>query len=173
MDASLQIQTRVDMSSPAVVSTLSAMATGHPQNVAQPVVQILSPVFIHVIPNNTQQHKKVDASMWQQESLELLESFMTEWSTFIGDPILSKWIIIVLIVSVLLNGYLLKGLATLLFVSFISPPPGGVMFASFTDGLDAKQLKQQQSTCGRVWFFASEDMVQQAVTSEINVHITC
>src|SRR5260370_15125181 len=120
------------MSSPAVVSTLFTMATGHPQNVAQPVVQILSPVFIHVIPNNMQ----------QQESLELLESFMTEWSTFIGDPILSKWIIIILIVSVLLNGYLLKGLATFLFISFISPPPGGVTFASITDGLDAKQPKQ-------------------------------
>src|SRR5260370_7135757 len=103
------------MSSPAVVSTLSTMATGHPQNVAQSVVRISSPVFIHVIPNNTQQCKKVDASMWQQESLELLESFMTEWSTFVGDPILSKWIIIILIVSVLLNGYLLKGLATFLF----------------------------------------------------------
>ena len=101
MDASLQIQTRVNMSSPAVVSTLSAMATGHPQNVAQPMVQISSPVFIHVIPSNMKQHEKVDASTWQQESLKLLESFMTEWSTFIGDPILSKWIIIILIVSAL------------------------------------------------------------------------
>src|SRR5260370_40250639 len=34
MDASLQIQTHIDMSSPAVVSALSAMATSHPQNVA-------------------------------------------------------------------------------------------------------------------------------------------
>ena len=84
-----------------------------------------------------------------------------------------KWIIIILIISVLLNGCFLKGLATLLFVSFISPPPGGVTFASITDGLDARQPKQQQSTCGRVWFFASKDMVQQAVTLEINVHITC
>src|SRR5260370_2034863 len=103
--------------------------------------------------------------MQQQESLKLLESFMTEWSTFIGDPILSKWIIIILIVSVLLNGYLLKGLATLLFVSFISPPPGGVMFASFTDGLDANQLNQHQSTCARVWFFPSKDLFHQALPS--------
>ena len=133
------------MSSSAVVSALSAMATGHPHNVVQPMVRISSPVFVHVIPNNTQEREEINAST-HQESLELLESFMTEWSIFVGDPILSKWIVIALNVSILLNWYLLKGLATSLFVS--SPPPCGLTFASVTDGLDAKQTKRRRSSSG-------------------------
>jgi hydroxymethylglutaryl-CoA reductase (NADPH) len=37
---------------------------------------------------------------------------MSEWSTLVGDPILSKWIVLALAVSVFLNGYLLKGIGS-------------------------------------------------------------
>lgn len=37
---------------------------------------------------------------------------MSRWSKLVGDPVLSKWIVIALAVSVLLNGYLLKGIAS-------------------------------------------------------------
>ena len=42
---------------------------------------------------------------------ELLESFMSSWTRLVGDPILSKWIVVVLAISITLNGYLLKGIA--------------------------------------------------------------
>lgn len=36
---------------------------------------------------------------------------MSSWSTFVGDPVMSKWIVVLLGISVALNGYLLKGIA--------------------------------------------------------------
>ena len=43
---------------------------------------------------------------------ELLDSFMSSWTRLVGDPILSKWIVVVLAISISLNGYLLKGIAS-------------------------------------------------------------
>lgn len=37
---------------------------------------------------------------------------MSRWSRLVGDPIISKWIVIALGISVFLNGYLLKGIAS-------------------------------------------------------------
>lgn len=42
---------------------------------------------------------------------ERVESFMSAWTRLVGDPILSKWITILLAISITLNGYLLKGIA--------------------------------------------------------------
>lgn len=42
----------------------------------------------------------------------MLDNFMTEWTRLVGDPVMSKWIIVTLGVSILLNGYLLKGIAS-------------------------------------------------------------
>ncbi|KAE9385087.1 hypothetical protein BT96DRAFT_1026701 [Gymnopus androsaceus JB14] len=44
-------------------------------------------------------------------SSELVENFMSSWLRLVGDPVLSKWIVMVLAVSISLNGYLLKGIA--------------------------------------------------------------
>lgn len=41
-----------------------------------------------------------------------LDRFMSEWSLLVGDPVLSKWIVVALFVSIILNGYLLKGIAS-------------------------------------------------------------
>ncbi len=37
---------------------------------------------------------------------------MSEWTELVGDPVLSKWIVVAFVVSILLNGYLLKGIAS-------------------------------------------------------------
>jgi hydroxymethylglutaryl-CoA reductase (NADPH) len=37
---------------------------------------------------------------------------MSSWTRLVGDPILSKWIVVVLDISISLNGYLLKGIAS-------------------------------------------------------------
>jgi len=44
-------------------------------------------------------------------SLVFLDELMSSWTEFVGDPVMSKWIVIVLGLSVLLNAYLLKGIA--------------------------------------------------------------
>ncbi|KAG8815324.1 3-hydroxy-3-methylglutaryl-coenzyme A (HMG-CoA) reductase isozyme, partial [Serendipita sp. 399] len=48
----------------------------------------------------------------RRDSPDRLESFMTSWTTLVSDPILSKWIVVALAVSVFLNGYLLRGLGS-------------------------------------------------------------
>lgn len=45
-------------------------------------------------------------------SLMFLDEFMSSWTAFVGDPVMSKWIVLALVMSVLLNAYLLKGIAT-------------------------------------------------------------
>ena len=42
---------------------------------------------------------------------EVIENFMSSWSTLVGDPVMSKWIVVALALSVALNGYLMKGIA--------------------------------------------------------------
>ncbi|KNZ44216.1 3-hydroxy-3-methylglutaryl-CoA reductase [Puccinia sorghi] len=44
-------------------------------------------------------------------SLVFFDELMSSWTEFVGDPVMSKWIVIVLGLSVLLNAYLLKGIA--------------------------------------------------------------
>ncbi|GMK57694.1 hypothetical protein CspeluHIS016_0405280 [Cutaneotrichosporon spelunceum] len=43
--------------------------------------------------------------------IDSIDSFMSEWSTLVGDPVISKWVVVLLVISVLLNGYLLKGIS--------------------------------------------------------------
>lgn len=45
-------------------------------------------------------------------TLVIFDQFLSDWTTIVGDPIMSKWIIITLGVSILLNGFLLKGIAS-------------------------------------------------------------
>ncbi|CEH13745.1 hydroxymethylglutaryl-reductase [Ceraceosorus bombacis] len=45
-------------------------------------------------------------------SLAVLDSFMTGWTFIVGDPIISKWMSLALAISIFLNAYLLKGIAS-------------------------------------------------------------
>ena len=45
-------------------------------------------------------------------SFDMLDSLVTGWSNIVGDPVISKWMSIALAVSIFLNAYLLKGIAT-------------------------------------------------------------
>ena len=58
---------------------------------------------------------------------------MSSWTSLVGDPILSKWIVVLLAISISLNGFLLKGLAlglpgVSLVMSRIAKDKGGVRF---------------------------------------------
>lgn len=46
-----------------------------------------------------------------RQSLDVLDSLMFQWTSVVGDPIISKWLSIAMAVSIFLNAYLLKGIA--------------------------------------------------------------
>ena len=48
----------------------------------------------------------------RSKGLASLDHFMSGWTSLVGDPVLSKWIVVALFVSILLNGYLMKGIAS-------------------------------------------------------------
>ena len=67
---------------------------------------------------------------------------MSSWTKLVGDPILSKWIVVMLALSISLNGYLLKGLAAGLgfngaFDAF--PKKGGVRFEGDNNETEAEK----------------------------------
>jgi hydroxymethylglutaryl-CoA reductase (NADPH) len=66
----------------------------------------------------------------------MVEAFMSSWSSLVGDPVVSKWIVCFLAVSVALNGYLLKGIAATAGLSSVVP---GVRFSASTQVKEAKE----------------------------------
>ena len=48
----------------------------------------------------------------RSSSFDVLDSLVIGWSNIVGDPVISKWMSIALAISVFLNTYLLKGIAT-------------------------------------------------------------
>nr|QDY98427.1 3-hydroxy-3-methylglutaryl-coenzyme A reductase [Phaffia rhodozyma] len=55
---------------------------------------------------------QTNTTLHRAHSLVIFDQFLSDWTTIVGDPIMSKWIIITLGVSILLNGFLLKGIAS-------------------------------------------------------------
>ncbi|KAI0033054.1 hydroxymethylglutaryl-coenzyme A reductase-domain-containing protein [Vararia minispora EC-137] len=84
---------RVDHTAAPVASALSA----HTNSTRSLLVHVAPPAVLRALP----QHEE-----------GALEGFMSAWTHLVGDPILSKWIVPLLGVSVALNGYLLKGIST-------------------------------------------------------------
>ncbi|KAG0708040.1 hydroxymethylglutaryl-coenzyme A reductase-domain-containing protein [Suillus ampliporus] len=102
---------KVDITSPAIASVLASLAavdqTIQVEEASTPVdllVKIAPPLYIRVTPPGPVRPRALF------RSTEVLENFMTGWTTLVGDPVLSKWIVLVLALSVALNGYLLKGI---------------------------------------------------------------
>ncbi|KAK0549512.1 3-hydroxy-3-methylglutaryl-coenzyme A (HMG-CoA) reductase isozyme [Tilletia horrida] len=56
--------------------------------------------------------KRRSAGQQDTLTLDVLDSFMSGWTIIVGDPVISKWMSLALAVSIFLNGYLLKGIAT-------------------------------------------------------------
>lgn len=102
---------RVDITSPAISSVLSILAitenTPVAVDTAKPVdviVKVAPPVYVRAVP--------IAAPTTRAgTNAEAIENFMSSWSSLVGDPVVSKWIVALLAVSVALNGYLLKGIA--------------------------------------------------------------
>ncbi|KAG8216444.1 hydroxymethylglutaryl-coenzyme A reductase-domain-containing protein [Butyriboletus roseoflavus] len=106
-----QLESRtVDITSPAIASVLDTIAAFYTSgNVTTSSVDVLvkvaPPLHISVLPFGPARPRALFRSS------EIIENFMSGWTNLVGDPVISKWIVFVLAASVVLNGYLLKGIA--------------------------------------------------------------
>ncbi|KAI1786178.1 mannosyl oligosaccharide glucosidase-domain-containing protein [Ganoderma leucocontextum] len=103
---------RVDTSSPAIASVLAYLAvTQEPTFTVEGsvpvklVVKVAPPIYIRALPLAP----ALRAS--NTNTGEAVENSMSSWSSIVGDPVVSKWVVALLAVSVALNGCSLKGIA--------------------------------------------------------------
>ncbi|KIJ07939.1 hypothetical protein PAXINDRAFT_173184, partial [Paxillus involutus ATCC 200175] len=101
---------KVDITSPVIASVLDSIASLHTSDInttssVDVLVKVAPPLYIRVVPPGPERPRALF------RSTEVIENFMSAWTSLVGDPIMSKWIVIVLAISVALNGYLLKGIA--------------------------------------------------------------
>ncbi|KIY45066.1 hypothetical protein FISHEDRAFT_50051 [Fistulina hepatica ATCC 64428] len=133
---------KVDVTAPAVRSVLDSIAITTPAEVSGTndvldlLVRVNSPVVVAVVLPYTQHSRLVSGllaavSSTPRWSFPRLEKFMSDWTSLVGDPIMSKWIVVVLGLSITLNGYLLKGIAAgLASTAFTIRGPSNVRFRS-------------------------------------------
>ena len=95
----IHIKVVVPSSSPSAGRSSSPSYFPSPHN---PTHQRSTSIFSLILPS----------TLHSKSTSELLDSFMSSWTRLVGDPILSKWIVVVLAISISLNGYLLKGIAS-------------------------------------------------------------
>lgn len=106
-----QLESRkVDITSPAIASVLDTIAAFYTSaNITASSVDVLvkvaPPLHIGVFPLAPARPRALFRSS------EIIDNFMSGWTNLVGDPVISKWIVFVLAASVVLNGYLLKGIA--------------------------------------------------------------
>jgi hydroxymethylglutaryl-CoA reductase (NADPH) len=109
----------VDYTSPTLSEALAALAEAHNINTlpsdASLYVKIAPPVHVRVAPISHHPQptllSSVAAGVATTAKAGIIENFMSSWTTLVGDPVMSKWIVVILGISVFLNGYLLKGIA--------------------------------------------------------------
>lgn len=122
----------VDITSPSVQRSLSSFAALH--SGPELVVRISAPVHVRMVPIISP-HPHKESRTNGRDADDMIDSFMSSWTRLVGDPILSKWIVLLLGVSVALNGYLLKGISTGTGSTRIVQQAQGVRF----NGVDAQE----------------------------------
>ncbi|KAK8846554.1 hydroxymethylglutaryl-CoA reductase (NADPH) [Kwoniella newhampshirensis] len=90
----------LDPRSPTLSPVLQALYDNQPPETDM-AVQIIPPT--HIV---------MTAEDYTPSRMASIDHFMSEWTQLVGDPVLSKWIVVALGISVILNGYLLKGIAS-------------------------------------------------------------
>ena len=145
------LRRQVDMGSPAVAAALSSISSSHSSD-ADIIARVSAPIFIRVVPSESPDSSQGTERPRTSTHLVMLDSFMSAWSSLIGDPIVSKWIVITLAVSVFLNWYLLKGLAS----SFPSSFPSMVTFPSAPSISGAPKIPRRWSGVGATELTSNE-----------------
>ncbi|TDL24659.1 hypothetical protein BD410DRAFT_719028 [Rickenella mellea] len=137
---------KVDITSEGVRSALEALREAHigvsgvvgvgsnetkVERVREMLVKVAPPVYVHVVPSESSassRHSTVDSAQLDTSSStptppdEMLENFMSSWTSLVGDPVLSKWIVLTLALSISLNAYLLKGIGASAAFFYVAAP---------------------------------------------------
>lgn len=111
---------KVDLGSPSISAALSSLAVAEQDNwdaanagAQELFVRVNPPVYIHVtLPSSLESiipeqpsHKRA------HETDDLVRIVMSAWTSLAEDPVISKTIVLLLAISLILNGYLLKGIS--------------------------------------------------------------
>ncbi|KAI7942796.1 hypothetical protein MJO29_012640 [Puccinia striiformis f. sp. tritici] len=112
-------QIKIDPNSPIYTSALQKLSKeiSLKDKKIRWIAQLSPPIEIRVARNlrfrgaSSTHTDGTEKSSSSSSSLVFLDELMSSWTEFVGDPVMSKWIVIVLGLSVLLNAYLLKGIA--------------------------------------------------------------
>ncbi|CAE6405861.1 unnamed protein product, partial [Rhizoctonia solani] len=141
-----QPSSRVDLSSPIIAAALNQIVNDAGGEAL--LVRAGPPVHVKVIAPLASKKLNASAKDVQFDSSRSegrFDSFMSEWSTLVGDPVLSKWIVLALAVSVFLNGYLLKGIGSgAAGHGFPIKSPGVVTFAGAVDYAAKDEEKKEE-----------------------------
>lgn len=100
---------KVDIGAPAVAQALAWLTevTGRNDNEshAELVVKVVPPSHVHVTVSSS-------AGSSKSPSVGAWDNFLNAWTSLVGDPVFSKWIVLAFICSVVLNAFLIKGIAS-------------------------------------------------------------
>jgi hydroxymethylglutaryl-CoA reductase (NADPH) len=90
----------------AIAPVLAELVRAHPVG-TELVAHVSPPVHFKVTIPTSAKPKRTK----RPHGLILFDNFLSEWTNLVGDPVMSKWIIVTLGVSILLNAFLLKGIS--------------------------------------------------------------
>jgi len=106
---------QIDTSNPVLSSTLLQLVAAH-ESGTELLVHVVPALHYHAIDRTVAAPVQPGSGLPHlssaTDSLAHLDQFMSRWSRLVGDPIISKWIVVALAISLFLNGYLLKGIAS-------------------------------------------------------------
>lgn len=106
---------QIDTTNPVLSSTLLQLVSTH-ESGTELLVHVVPALHYHAIDRTVAAPVQPGSGLPHlssaSDSLASLDQFMSRWSRLVGDPIISKWIVVALAISLFLNGYLLKGIAS-------------------------------------------------------------
>ncbi|KIY64724.1 hypothetical protein CYLTODRAFT_492869 [Cylindrobasidium torrendii FP15055 ss-10] len=108
---------KVDITTPTMQYALGGLVDSAPapnEEEFSVLVKVYPPINVRVIPPQSMiaGAEPTLPIVPPRSTTDFLESFMSAWTRLVGDPFISKWIVIVLAMSISLNGYLLKAIAS-------------------------------------------------------------
>ncbi|KAL0574119.1 3-hydroxy-3-methylglutaryl-coenzyme A (HMG-CoA) reductase isozyme, partial [Marasmius crinis-equi] len=138
----------VDVTSPAIRHALDSLISTEQDGFTDQnlLVKVHPPVHVHVLPPPSVIAAAPAEPIEDEETTgNFWERFMTNWSKLVGDPFMSKSIVVILALSISLNGYLLKGIAAGMAGKGASAKVGGVRFTGAEEDKEKKESAPAKS----------------------------
>ncbi|GAA5907481.1 hypothetical protein JCM6882_003872 [Rhodosporidiobolus microsporus] len=108
---------QIDTTNPVLSSTLLQLVSAHDAG-TDLLVHVVPALHYQAVDRTLPAAPVVSAAATLPQltaptgSLASIDQFMSRWTRLVGDPIVSKWIVVALGISLFLNGYLLKAIAS-------------------------------------------------------------